>query len=332
MGGNIFPNSQRLNNYEFNANFWLLENDIVKAEEAAGNYCMSIYSCTKSYLEKDSHGDIDVICTFFEQEEDIVNFLVNHVDGVSRDAIQYGKGNISFLYHGKYQVDLIHCESPSFAHQYYSYNDFGALLGVLCRNLGYKLRNDGVYYEVYSPVNLTQKLGEILVTYNWEDVLDLVGLPTSTRLVVFKNLEEIFKKVASAESFRWELFLPENFSSKQRARAGKRTTFIEFQKWIETHKGILNSVEEMPLLPKPLSEVDTSSWVAYKEMVRKHLEELEFKKKFNGELVQEATGLTGPDLGSYMDYLKTKSWFSDFVRDQDVTCDIIKYCIKGMTE
>lgn len=288
-----------------------------------------------SYSNKTDYGDIDVVCTFKKPVEEIAENLRKDLNLSEEHIKVLSDKNISFLFMDKVQVDLLHSDNYLFSYLYHCYNDLGGLLGTLCKAHGFKLKDDGLYYDVFESLDSTKKLGEILVYKDWNQVIHMLGLPpylsTSHSSMPFDTLEDIFKYVASSPSFRVEFFLPESLTAKQRNRIGKRATYIKFLDWIRENKETLPSLETKPFHKISLFTACSIAARKASEIIDDHLEQEEFKKHFNGDLVAEWTGLQGKSLGALLNYLNQKSWFKEFILDPNTTTEMIKQYVKECT-
>lgn len=304
MGGNLFPKAQRMSPEE-------CYDVSLEVRKDLKDY-IRIVGIPESYSSKESFGDIDIITNYdFKDEEKLLKEADRRFG--EENVVSRGDG-FSFLYKDKYQVDLINCpENPCFALAYHHYNDLVGMLGLICRQYGLKLRNQALSYPVYMDEGRTQKVGEVHVSRNWDIVLSFLGLPVYEKCK-FNTLEDIFKYVASSKLFRPYFFDFGNLTSKQRLRNSKRPTFIKFNAWLQ-------NLENLADLDGP--PVDKDAALEHFYFIEREAENLRedfrqfqaIKAKFNGNVVTDITGLTGLPLGQFMDLLREKSWFNDFIQD-----------------
>lgn len=135
------------------------------------------YLVPKSFHQKTSYGDLDILAPYYEQPKD--QFLVGELKqifGCSDDQINVNSSVISLQYKD-FQCDFCYFEPEHLetAFNYYSHSDCANIVGVLARYAtGYRLTHKGLMY----PVKLKQEdqLGEILVSKNWARILPFLGL------------------------------------------------------------------------------------------------------------------------------------------------------------
>lgn len=304
MGGNLFPQARRMNREEYPVICESLLNGLRSA-------AIPVADIPLSYRSKESYGDVDVI-TYYSppKEEEILSRVKKQFGEIP--VVNRGDG-FSLLYKDEFQVDLINCpDNPSFALQYHDWNDLGGMLGLICRQFGLKLRNQGLYYPVYEDESRTTKIGEVHVTGEFQVVQRFLGISECHK--GFDTLEDIFKYVVSSPYFRASQFEFGNLTSKQRLRNSKRPTFIKFNEWLQSC--ISPSDLERPEIDKDLvSKKFPNVFEKANELKEEYKQFKAIKAKFNGNIVNRVTGLMGLPLGQFMDRLRSKSWFQDFLLD-----------------
>lgn len=319
MGGNAFKKhpGQRLNKIDFDnssrkVNDWFNKNNIRN-------------NIVPAYAEKETFGDLDLVV----ETESMEMFFENHnidpdkfkellkVEFHSREylfrfpvySFEYRENNKS---EKGFQVDLIHLPEKfyQFGLSYLSYNDIGNLLGVIYRNMGLKFGHYGLNYEIKTKE--THKIGEILVSDDFDHTLGFIGLNAERYHQGFKNYEEIFQYVVSSPYFNKNLYkLEEGVSSyKSRRRNAQRGTYRAFLDWLElpaqsnlnAYVHTRDNKERLKLIGKYFGEGFANNIL---EVKQKEIDRLEGKKKVDGELVSSWTGLTNQALGYLMSTLKS---------------------------
>lgn len=204
MGGNLFK-TERMDRQEY--------------EEA----CLSIskvlapmnYAFTKSFLDKDSFGDIDILvsCTNLAKELFYKHGLILEINGSS--ILIHHKGN-------QIQVDLIEVNNMPYALNYYSYGMFCPIIGKIFKSQGFKLNPNGLYY-IYNG-------NEVFVTNNWHKILGVIGIYKSE----FTREEEAFAAISKSPFFVKNIFT--DIPEKKLAKAMKHPMYCRFLEYIKNVK------------------------------------------------------------------------------------------------
>jgi hypothetical protein len=272
------------------------------------------------YAEKESFGDLDVLWYRTEgeypfEDDDFFSSVFQ-----STEVVRNGKV-ISFDFHDDdlgleevegrgFQVDLIEVASEdfAFAYGYYSYNDLGNLLGVIAKAHGLKLGHKGLFYR-YRHAG-TCNTTDILLTKNWHEALDFLGVDSKQAYFGFRTLTEIFEYVNSCQNFDPKLYSLDALNSVNRVRNKKRKTYMEFLDWLSDR------------YPDPRL-VAVSRWnplgqafrifPEFEDRLTRAVQDIVFREKvkevFNGDIVTEWTGKTGKELGQIMKRLR--SWYAN---------------------
>lgn len=277
------------------------------------------FEFVRFYHEKPDHGNINILInrsTVINKVDTVVSLNPNRKEVVCKYLTEQGyplyrnQDVVSFLFDGCLQVDLIFTATKSFAYatNYFAWNDLGGLVGRLSRGLGLKHGHQGLYYVQYNE-DKTEKLGEHLLTLDYDVTLDILGLDVKRFHQGFNNLEEIYEFIVKSPYFGTRAFILEDLPCKNRHRDSKRNTFIGFEEYIQANTkrlpeacGILPKDKEafiLQLFPHIQQDVDACKQ-AYKE--RK-----EIAAKFNGNIIMEMyPELTGKDLGGFIGKFKNK--------------------------
>lgn len=128
------------------------------------------FETISNYINKQSFGDIDIVVGQLLGETD--------VKALFSPTVVKANGNVIIFDYKNVQIDLIsfnEYEHQQFARQYFSYSDFGNLIGRVARRLGFKFTFTGLTYPLYAPDNPTHLLDEIKVCEDFEHCLTLLG-------------------------------------------------------------------------------------------------------------------------------------------------------------
>lgn len=271
----------------------------------------------KSYKNKETFGDAD-----FLVDSDILpnNWTKLLKSEFNLDENQYVKnGNVVSIGYENFQIDLIvtpHEEMKS-SEFYFSYNDFGNLIGRIGHKLGVKIGHRGMSLVVRHRARSDHILREIKISDDYRDVLNLLGLNLHQYEVGFDDLEDIFEYVASSKYFDPEIYSMEHRSANSRVRDKKRATYSSFLRWVDEYKPKANHEfkDKSELggysirLPYYETEV-LSRWPHVKNEVDSVISDFEldlkFKEIYNGDVVSKLTGYTGKTLGAFMQQIKPK--------------------------
>ena len=261
-----------------------------------------------SYRNKESFGDLDILVTSDTLPNDWHLGVAELLQ--SKEVVR--NGNVVSFEHAEFQIDIIATPKEDFvvADKYFAYNDLGNLLGRLANSLGLKLGHQGLFYNWQEG---TQKYRTEVLTKDWGLILHVLGLNINRYRLGFDDLESIFKFVASSRFFNPRIYLLENRNNRDRVRDQKRKTYMEFLDWCDRLEQPYPTryPEKEAYLPylfeviPGFKELDTevrSDWERSKRL----------KAVFNGKIVGDATGLSGKDLGAFMQWFKdTTEGFTD---------------------
>lgn len=121
----------------------------------------------------------------------------------------------------------------------------------------------------------------------------------------FHTLEEIFEFVASSDLFHPDIYLLENRNHTSRPRDRKRKTYMVFLEWCKSHLLFGTAYTKPNKEPWVMKALDQFGAMKYhNDMMEEYHVNQEVKKKLNGALVSEWTGLDGKELGLAMAVIK----------------------------
>lgn len=259
------------------------------------------------YKEKSSFGDADILVgdTFLPSNwKSILKVMFRHATFVENGPV------LSFDVN-KFQVDLIVVPSESFdfALNYFSYNDLGNFMGRVAHRMGLKYGHLGLFAPLREGTN---QFAEVLVTRNTEEAFCVLGYSYSRFLEGFNTLEEIFTFAMSSPYATKDIFLLENRNAKARQRDSKRPNYHAFLNWLELN---YNAAQDV-LPPVGVEWIgDRIPWFAERlnAALDQHEENKSFRRLWNGEVVNQITGLEGPVLGDFMAYCRNQPDFEEAI-------------------
>jgi hypothetical protein len=270
--------------------------------------CCSEVTDVPAYYSKDSFGDMDLLL----ESDYLPSDWQEKVITAFQPKECFKNGNCFSFEYKEFQIDLI--ITPSSEYQtslnYFAYNDLGNLIGRIAHMMGMKLGHDGLAY--HWRIGETQHFRTIVVETDWAKILPVLGLSYERYQQGFDRLEDIFEFVVSSEFFNKDIYLLHNRNHTSRVRDRKRKTYTEFLKWIENHQhtNAQNFWIEwrkgqdkrawLPYLFRKIPHFET----LYNEVQAEWEFEMEYRKRFNGDLVREWLKLDGKELGEFMRYLR----------------------------
>jgi len=225
MGGDCFPNTERLSEAEYNRicdliSSWLESHDfqfIIPVEVSDKKEICRVRGKEKPY------GDVDVIVARNVElkDEDLAKLLIDVLGG-NHDEMIKNDSTYSFLTRERYQVDIKFCQEKDlrFLGAFKSNNDFGALLGHLLTPLQIKWSDGGLMLKLkkenVSGVGAVK--ADFLLSKNIPEVCEFLGIPTysldcKTRL----SCQEIFDILTKSR-----VFLASSYEEKYKIRERRK--------------------------------------------------------------------------------------------------------------
>jgi len=283
----------------------------------------------RAYAQKPDFGDLDILVereVIESLNSDVEDFWsglrpwIEKVGGVditpNKDAlVSFGfplpEGNF-------FQVDVIQTPACSFETccDYFAWNDLGNLMGSIAKAMGMKFGQNGLLFPLLDGSHLIK---EVLISNKTSEILPFLGYDYARWSQGFETLEDVFRFASSSPYFNPAIFDIENLNNKNRVRNKKRKTYMAFLDWLSS-----GSWQGVPFtFPE-----DQRVWVqkaetAFPEFSSRLLIEKEnyqksreVRRRFNGRMVSEWTGLTGSALGLAVERVKTEvgqERFADFV-------------------
>lgn len=264
----------------------------------------------KTFENKTDFGDLDVMIGYDSnfnrgQFEEFVNQQLNNSEFTT---ISNGPVS-SFVYkleNGNYfQVDLFYVKQSEYemCYAYHGNGDLGNFLGRIYHSLGLKFGHTGL---IYIHRNQTYVVGEILLSNNFSDILDFIGLDIAD--TNFASIEDVYDFVGSSPFFSTHPFQFENRDHASRVRDRKRVSYTNFLKYMETE------IEEVaPIAGKDYYMVAIKHFgkqSQYNFLVQKETERLAVKTLLNSSFIKRVSGLEDKKLGDLMQHLKSLSILS----------------------
>lgn len=249
----------------------------------------------RTFSEKSSFGDLDVICDVNNGENPLLDFVKQEFHPNPHKNGQ----TISFPLEG-FQIDLISVGKENFAvARDYLFCENGMAVGVIGSVLGLKFGWDGLHLKY--PLNLiSPELPAhdfFLVTLEKDpfQIYDILGFDYARLQEGFATKQDLFKWIEDSRYFDPKIFNLDELQHKNRIRNAKRPTYNE----------LVEYVKDKTPKPRPTKEemrYTMNLWYPHMKFeVQAKSEQIiknkERAAKFNGHIVRELTGLEGPPLG-----------------------------------
>lgn len=253
-----------------------------------------------SYRTKEDFGDMDVLV----YSEHMSSGFLDKICEKWKSKERVSNGGCHSLELNGFQIDIITAPADEFrfALAYFSWNDLGNLMGRVAHKMGLKFGHDGLYYALRDGTN---HLEEVQIITHPDVAISWLGFNLERWYKGFDTLEEIFEFVAANPYFNPDIYLFDNMNAVSRIRDKKRKTYNAFLAWCETYKEqnpdrvYYSFPAKSSWLPKLREEFPVFDIL----LTRAHQDQAwrdYLKTKFNGRMIQEATGLEGEELGRFI--------------------------------
>lgn len=248
---------------------------------------------------KETFGDLDILY----QSEKSINMKDIIIKLFNPEEIVINGDVLSFNY-GDFQVDMIKCENINFAKFYFSYGDFGAIIGRIVNNYGLKFGHEGCWVNVYTDendkFNVTHSFGKIMLTTSPEEFCNFIGIDYE-KWNKLNSLEDIFEYIKSVKLFKAEIF--ETLNNDHNRRAKIRPMYIKFLEYIniETKRGGTQINDNLQINAIKYFNKEIEYKKIFDDLKRKK----EISEKFNGKILIEL-GVEQKKLGQIIKMFKEK--------------------------
>jgi hypothetical protein len=258
------------------------------------------------FHNKDSFGDIDIICVWPEELKDIPEergeFVRKYIEDTFNPGQIYHNGNSWSFNVEELQVDMVMCMPEhfnSFCH-YFSFNDLGNFMGRLAHGLGLKYGQEGLMYDHYfKGINI----GRVIVSKDYPRIFEFLDLDYKRWEEGFDDLEDVFAFILTSKYFNYDRFQFESLNRVNRERNLKRTSYMKFLEYIENHKDKKYEYEEDKTVYLKKADKFFPEF-QYKLEVRRmeyeYTRKLYVKAKFNGGMLIDRYKIPKEDVNSYM--------------------------------
>jgi len=256
---------------------------------------------------KEDFGDIDFLISNSQTKKEVLEKVENLLTKNNHSLTGHilNSDVISLAIDNRHQIDLIATDKIILASHYYSDNDRGNLIGNIFHHLGFNYGHKGLYLILENTkLFLSDITSEILsfLGYDSSDVLKVTRYDNG-----FRTFEEMFEWVIRCPLFNSDYYKWENLNNENRTRNRKRSTYNKFLQYIE------NKSFNNPVIPINTIRYYALEYFHKQKEYIEILKNIEFnrcrKEIINGELISEITGLTKENLGEFIVYLKSQTFY-----------------------
>jgi len=297
MGGKLFaPHSQRVTNDEIKVIFDELNKKLSK-------YFTSM-ALSRSIKSKMDHGDIDIIVL----PKTHIDFKSVLEKELGKDLLEYSKNGYvySFLYNSpvnkKVHVDLIAANSEEDAKsktEYFSFNDFSAIVGMLARKLRFKYTDNGFYKKYQDEKG---NYHDFLISRNLMDGLKILGLDPS-KFNKIEGQDDILNFVLETPLMDKKFFEYTELVRRDREAFDVRPGVEEINKKI-VDSGKTRQIEDDDYFFKKYFPQKYSEYLTEVEETNK---KNNIQKKYSGQWLMNKFGMKpGPEMGKVLKKITDK--------------------------
>lgn len=258
------------------------------------------------YHNKETFGDIDIIVDMGNSK--IINYgdsVRRYIEKVFEPNEIFHNGNCYSFDYKEVQVDFMCIDSEHYDSNYHylAFNDLGNYIGRIAHRMGLKYGQEGLWYNHYQK---GQNLGRVMISKNYREIFDFLGLDYSRWLEGFDELEDTFEFALSSKYFDSEMFQLDSLNRINRERNLKRASYMSFLDWInKNHPNVEGDTLDTNLIKTVNAKFPDANFM----LNIKEIEYVEAKKayvnaKFNGKMVMDRYGLEGKEIGEALKKFK----------------------------
>tara|TARA_R110002050_G_scaffold34397_8_gene86856 strand:+ start:21916 stop:22917 length:1002 start_codon:yes stop_codon:yes gene_type:complete len=270
----------------------------------------------KNYKNKESHGDIDIICVVTD-----TNFNIDeYINRVFKPGEIFHNGNCHSFDYDSTQIDLITCKEEDFESycHYYDYG-FGNYFGKIAQSIGFKYGMEGLWINhIYDSNNKFK----IMVSKDFRKIFEFLGYDYDRFTKGFQTIEDIYDYVMTSKYYTPWIFQIENLTKVNRGRDVRRQSYMGFLTYIsgvpheDYDKSYVSNLKSnnISVIKDKFPECDIdlhTSEINYK-MTKKQF----VSTKFNGKMIIKEFGISGKLLGECIKKFKEHIEFLGYEYDE----------------
>lgn len=247
--------------------------------------------------DKKSFGDLDIL---WNQKTNPTIVMRDTIEQLFSPCEVVTNGDVISFDYNDFQIDFIKCQSVDFAKCYFSYGDFGQLLGVVINKYDLTFGHNGFFCHI----NQTS----LLLTQDVNQFFDFININFDQ----WKNIRtqyDLFELIKTCKFYDPDLFIQSNH--KHRLLLKNRPLYSEFLKYINLD----TKTESISISSEDKEMVFNQVIVVFNKIddIIK-IQELDKKKeiihsKFNGNMLKDM-GYDGKQIGTIIK--KFKSLYDNF--------------------
>lgn len=273
---------------------------------------------TISYRDKDSFGDMDVLCLI---DKPITINIEDWIYETFDSKEIFKNGHVYSFEYKELQIDFILVKEKFWNSSitFFSYNDLHNLIGKISKRFGLKWGFKGLVYDYKIG---GKKLGTLTLTKDYKEALNFLGFNIDIYDKGFDGVSDIYEYVIASKYFDPYIFDFERVNKINRDRDKKRKTNMGFVNYIQEYK-------QLPIDTFPYFYKDKKVYLGlidhyfpgflkeYRELEKKEEVLQKIKEKFNGNIIMSETGLSGKELGkaimSFKEHFTSPKFYRDYI-------------------
>jgi hypothetical protein len=244
--------------------------------------------------DKESFGDLDVLWSSVQNPYIIMRDIIIEV---FKPTEIVSNGNVISFDFENFQIDMIKCSTIEFAKFYFSYGDFGSLIGKLVKKYDMIFGHNGFFIDIENH--------SMVLTKDVEEFCSFLKIDLE-KWKSIKTKEDLFELVKSCRFYKNEYFISGNH--EHRRRILHRPLYVEFLKYI--------GIENVEVIGEKII-IDNKSFVFEEaityfnkkqdlDTILKYIQKgKDIHNKFNGNMLKER-GYTGIQIGNIIKAFKIK--------------------------
>ena len=196
-----------------------------------------------------------------------------------------------------FQIDMIKCSTIEFAKFYFSYGDFGSLIGKLVKKYDMTFGHNGFFTNIENHT--------LVLTKDVNDFCNFLKIDLE-KWKSIKTKEDLFELVKSCRFYKNEYFISGNHD--HRRRIVHRPLYLAFLNYIGI-KDEVSKEDKLIIDDKPVVFEEAINFFNKKSDIDTILKSVQKSKdinnKFNGNILKDR-GYTGIEIGNIIKAFKSK--------------------------
>lgn len=263
--------------------------------------------------EKQDYGDLDIL---YKAESDFGKNIYQYIKEILNPREIVHNGDVYSCDYKDFQIDFIRCSNFEMSQFYFSYGDFGGILGCIVNQYNLKFGQQGLWMNIHLDEGKTHSHGRIILSNEPKQICDFLGLKYEIWKAGFISKQDIFKFVSQCRLFHPTIFRPLN------NRTQKRTMYIEFLDFI----AVLPRPQQQHTQERRALQDEALDFFVKRPIYTKMMDDLETqrqrKEKYNGRIFFDL-GIPERSIGHAMEAFKDQHPQLDEWIDQNTAATIL---------